>query len=208
MLGETNPLDSLPGTIRGDLCVEIGRWGWFVKQRFDWGWFAHSNRFGFKYFSAPHCAGLVYWNLWNAEVWLLVCANRTFLRLIALVWLYCNLCQSVKHSKIFDSKTIMRLTAVLSGTSSMAATLWKAPRRKSICGLSQRRWCATRAVPTVGSTSSRRPLYPQDPAWRPDCAWGFLPSFFLLIMISWWSIKHRNQSYALYNFTDAENPTH
>ena len=25
MLGETNPKDSLPGTIRGDFCVEIGR---------------------------------------------------------------------------------------------------------------------------------------------------------------------------------------
>lgn len=25
MLGETNPLDSLPGTIRGDFCVEVGR---------------------------------------------------------------------------------------------------------------------------------------------------------------------------------------
>lgn len=25
MLGETNPADSKPGTIRGDLCVEIGR---------------------------------------------------------------------------------------------------------------------------------------------------------------------------------------
>lgn len=25
MLGETNPADSLPGTIRGDLCVQIGR---------------------------------------------------------------------------------------------------------------------------------------------------------------------------------------
>ncbi|XP_039862202.1 nucleoside diphosphate kinase 3 isoform X3 [Simochromis diagramma] len=25
MLGETNPADSLPGTIRGDLCVEVGR---------------------------------------------------------------------------------------------------------------------------------------------------------------------------------------
>lgn len=26
MLGETNPADSLPGTIRGDLSVEVGRW--------------------------------------------------------------------------------------------------------------------------------------------------------------------------------------
>lgn len=25
MLGETNPADSLPGTIRGDYCVEVGR---------------------------------------------------------------------------------------------------------------------------------------------------------------------------------------
>uniref|UniRef100_A0A3P9PKP2 Nucleoside diphosphate kinase n=1 Tax=Poecilia reticulata TaxID=8081 RepID=A0A3P9PKP2_POERE len=25
MLGETNPADSLPGTIRGDFCVEVGR---------------------------------------------------------------------------------------------------------------------------------------------------------------------------------------
>ncbi|KAJ1097920.1 hypothetical protein NDU88_003036 [Pleurodeles waltl] len=25
MLGETNPADSLPGTIRGDLCVDVGR---------------------------------------------------------------------------------------------------------------------------------------------------------------------------------------
>lgn len=25
MLGETNPVDSLPGTIRGDCCVEVGR---------------------------------------------------------------------------------------------------------------------------------------------------------------------------------------
>lgn len=25
MLGETNPADSLPGSIRGDLCVEVGR---------------------------------------------------------------------------------------------------------------------------------------------------------------------------------------
>ncbi|CAL8304984.1 unnamed protein product [Merluccius merluccius] len=25
MLGETNPVDSLPGTIRGDYCVEVGR---------------------------------------------------------------------------------------------------------------------------------------------------------------------------------------
>lgn len=25
MLGETNPADSLPGTIRGDLCVQVGR---------------------------------------------------------------------------------------------------------------------------------------------------------------------------------------
>ncbi|XP_029912996.1 nucleoside diphosphate kinase 3 isoform X2 [Myripristis murdjan] len=25
MLGETNPLDSMPGTIRGDFCVEVGR---------------------------------------------------------------------------------------------------------------------------------------------------------------------------------------
>ena len=25
MLGETNPLDSLPGTIRGDLSIQIGR---------------------------------------------------------------------------------------------------------------------------------------------------------------------------------------
>ncbi len=26
MLGETNPFDSKPGTIRGDFCIEIGRW--------------------------------------------------------------------------------------------------------------------------------------------------------------------------------------
>ncbi|XP_067332313.1 nucleoside diphosphate kinase 3 isoform X3 [Channa argus] len=25
MMGETNPADSLPGTIRGDFCVEVGR---------------------------------------------------------------------------------------------------------------------------------------------------------------------------------------
>lgn len=25
MLGETNPADSLPGTIRGDFCIEVGR---------------------------------------------------------------------------------------------------------------------------------------------------------------------------------------
>ena len=25
MLGETNPADSMPGTIRGDFCVEVGR---------------------------------------------------------------------------------------------------------------------------------------------------------------------------------------
>lgn len=25
MLGETNPADSLPGTIRGDYCVQVGR---------------------------------------------------------------------------------------------------------------------------------------------------------------------------------------
>jgi nucleoside-diphosphate kinase len=25
MLGATNPLDSLPGTIRGDFCIEVGR---------------------------------------------------------------------------------------------------------------------------------------------------------------------------------------
>ena len=25
MLGETNPVDSLPGTIRGDYCIDIGR---------------------------------------------------------------------------------------------------------------------------------------------------------------------------------------
>ncbi|OTF82157.1 hypothetical protein BLA29_015449, partial [Euroglyphus maynei] len=25
MLGETNPSDSLPGTIRGDLCIQTGR---------------------------------------------------------------------------------------------------------------------------------------------------------------------------------------
>ncbi|KAG1926034.1 nucleoside diphosphate kinase A 2-like [Pimephales promelas] len=25
MLGETNPIDSKPGTIRGDLCIEVGR---------------------------------------------------------------------------------------------------------------------------------------------------------------------------------------
>jgi len=25
MLGETNPADSLPGTIRGDLCIQVGR---------------------------------------------------------------------------------------------------------------------------------------------------------------------------------------
>jgi len=25
MLGETNPMDSLPGTIRGDYCIEVGR---------------------------------------------------------------------------------------------------------------------------------------------------------------------------------------
>ena len=25
MLGETNPADSLPGTIRGDYCIDIGR---------------------------------------------------------------------------------------------------------------------------------------------------------------------------------------
>ncbi|KAF1562049.1 Nucleoside diphosphate kinase B, partial [Eudyptes schlegeli] len=25
MLGETNPFDSKPGTIRGDLCVQVGR---------------------------------------------------------------------------------------------------------------------------------------------------------------------------------------
>ncbi|KTG35971.1 hypothetical protein cypCar_00032592 [Cyprinus carpio] len=25
MLGETNPADSLPGTIRGDYCIEVGR---------------------------------------------------------------------------------------------------------------------------------------------------------------------------------------
>ena len=25
MLGETNPADSLPGTIRGDFCIDIGR---------------------------------------------------------------------------------------------------------------------------------------------------------------------------------------
>lgn len=25
MLGETNPAESLPGTIRGDYCVEVGR---------------------------------------------------------------------------------------------------------------------------------------------------------------------------------------
>lgn len=25
MLGETNPADSLPGTIRGDFCVEVSR---------------------------------------------------------------------------------------------------------------------------------------------------------------------------------------
>lgn len=26
MLGETNPMDSKPGTIRGDLCVQVGRY--------------------------------------------------------------------------------------------------------------------------------------------------------------------------------------
>lgn len=26
MLGETNPFDSKPGTIRGDLCVQVGRY--------------------------------------------------------------------------------------------------------------------------------------------------------------------------------------
>lgn len=26
MLGETNPVDSKPGTIRGDLCVQVGRY--------------------------------------------------------------------------------------------------------------------------------------------------------------------------------------
>lgn len=26
MLGETNPANSAPGTIRGDLCTDIGRW--------------------------------------------------------------------------------------------------------------------------------------------------------------------------------------
>ena len=26
MLGETNPADSLPGTVRGDYCVEVGRY--------------------------------------------------------------------------------------------------------------------------------------------------------------------------------------
>ena len=25
MLGETNPADSKPGTIRGDLCIQVGR---------------------------------------------------------------------------------------------------------------------------------------------------------------------------------------
>lgn len=25
MLGETNPADSLPGTIRGDFCIQVGR---------------------------------------------------------------------------------------------------------------------------------------------------------------------------------------
>ena len=25
MLGETNPVNSLPGTIRGDFCIEVGR---------------------------------------------------------------------------------------------------------------------------------------------------------------------------------------
>lgn len=26
MLGETNPADSKPGTIRGDFCIQVGRW--------------------------------------------------------------------------------------------------------------------------------------------------------------------------------------
>lgn len=25
MLGETNPADSVPGTVRGDFCIEVGR---------------------------------------------------------------------------------------------------------------------------------------------------------------------------------------
>lgn len=30
MLGETNPADSKPGTIRGDFCIQVGRWVWVL----------------------------------------------------------------------------------------------------------------------------------------------------------------------------------
>lgn len=38
MLGETNPAESLPGTIRGDFCVEVSRL--VCMCMFDWmdGW--------------------------------------------------------------------------------------------------------------------------------------------------------------------------
>ena len=34
MLGETNPFDSKPGTIRGDFCIEIGRLVWAEAEVF------------------------------------------------------------------------------------------------------------------------------------------------------------------------------
>uniref|UniRef100_A0A8D2G796 nucleoside-diphosphate kinase n=1 Tax=Theropithecus gelada TaxID=9565 RepID=A0A8D2G796_THEGE len=35
MLGETNPADSKPGTIRGDFCIQVGRWSLALLPRLE-----------------------------------------------------------------------------------------------------------------------------------------------------------------------------
>lgn len=167
MLGETNPADSKPGSIRGDLCINIGRW------------------VGMAGGITPSCPSL---HRLHSETWTSVPAGNhphftsrcitmadksdesvnvsqnVSARISLFIYWRMNfhnlpgLTCFIHHLHpmiLFWLLTSLMFSSVLSGTSSTAATPWRTPRLRLTCGSRLRSSSPTPPVPRPGCMSKR-----------------------------------------------------